>query len=872
MSFLCTLLFITWFDWKTLKTENFTVIYKSEYHWEAIQTLQNLEYYRQNVVELTGNSTRNVPVVIEDLGTISNGFADPFFYNIHIFTYAPGFNSSLEGVENWYRMVSVHEYTHIAHLTKTKGFSKILTGLFGAPFQSNLYSPTWVIEGITVFSESDVSPYEGRLNDGFFDSYIAARVYDNNFPSIIEATNSPLAFPHGAYYLYGGEFFNFLSQRNGRESFRRFFNVYGSYFWSPLSVILPFTGFDIAAKKVYGKSFPALFTEWRSYEENRFTNWHVEGKKVTKKGWYISSLISNDSKLYFTRSKPVKLNAFHHKNLIQIMELEPSSGKEKTLVTLNSSVTTPLKIHNNNLYYTTLELKRGMANVWLNGFGATSTLHKKELLTGKDEVLFTDDIRAFCVLPDNSIFYSKDRYHQFGSELWRYVEGKQEKLWEIDYLICEVEANNNLIIVSAGKEFENPDLYILDLETKKLTPLLSTPWREGMLNLKDDHILRFTANFDGKQSLYEIDLKENSLWRLTSNGFAHSVTKYGDTLYYIGLNSAGYDIYKKEYHCEIYELPNWTSSEKPHFHLDNKNLKHGGYSDVLKTLFPVARVPFVFPGNGDFTTWYLGGLILGGDATAENIYAGYYAYNTLEKRPIANLFWESTFLTPLYFDILYDYNNAVYYGFNYPILRKFSPGLTDITLFTNARSFNNFTRKEFTPGLTFRLLFPYTTFLAQMSLPFERHAWGSAIDRNAQVLAFGVNQFLKGGELRLRALGFSDLHNPDTSTIRIRGYNAITTPRGIVLRTEYSHLLLNLRKGLWNPNIYSEDIFGSIFFDYGITDNGELYYSTGCELKFEVKLGFGYLQFIPKVGFAITKDREVKMLFEIVPLLQTPYL
>ncbi|GAH93483.1 unnamed protein product, partial [marine sediment metagenome] len=187
MGFVFAFFLFNWFDWKTLKTENFTVIYNSEYYWEAIQTLQNLEYYRQGVIDLTGNNTRNIPVVIEDLGTMSNGFADPFLYNIHIFTYPPGFGSSLEGIENWYRTVSVHEYTHIAHLTKTKGFSKILTGLFGAPFQSNMYAPAWIIEGITVFSESRISPYEGRLNDGFFDSYIGARVHDNKFPSIIEA-------------------------------------------------------------------------------------------------------------------------------------------------------------------------------------------------------------------------------------------------------------------------------------------------------------------------------------------------------------------------------------------------------------------------------------------------------------------------------------------------------------------------------------------------------------------------------------------------------------------------------------------------------------------------------------------------------------
>jgi hypothetical protein len=873
MGFVFAFFLFTWFDWKTLKTENFTVIYNSEYYWEAIQTLQNLEYYRQEIVDLTGNDTRNVPVVIEDLGTMSNGFADPFLYNIHIFTYPPGFGSSLEGIENWYRTVSVHEYTHIAHLTKTKGFSKTLTGLFGAPFQSNMYTPGWIIEGITVFSESRISQYEGRLNDGFFDSYIGARVHDNKFPSIIEATNSPLAFPYGGIYLYGGEFFDFLSKQYGTESFRRFFDVYGSYFWSPLSVIFPCTGFDIAGKKVYGKSFSELFAEWQQFEENRFAHWEMEGKRITEKGWYISSLISDGNKLYYVSSQPVKLDAFYHKNIIQIIELEPSSEKEKAIVSLNSSVTTPLRIYNNNLFYTTLELKRGMANVWLNGFGATSILHRRNLLTNEDKILFTDDIRAFCVLPDNSILFTKDRNHRFGSELWIYTEGKCEKVWETDYLINELEANKDWIVALSSSEFENPDLYTLDLEAKELTPLLFTPWTEGKLCLTVDNILLFTANYDEKHAIYSIHLIEKNICRLTSNGFANSGAVIGTdkALYYIGLNSDGNDIYKKEYYPEHYELPDWQQSIKPNFHENEVEIKHGGYSDVLKTLLPAVRIPFVFPKDKTLKQWYVGGIILGGDATNENIYAGYFAYDPVEENPVLNLFWQSMFLAPLNFNLFYEYKDSVNYGFYYPIISKLNPGLTNLILFINGSSFENFNRKEISSGFNLKFSYPLTTFLANISFPFERQAWGSEINRNAQFFKVGIKQLLIDGDLSFWAAGFSDLHNPDTNSIRIRGYESITTPEGLVLKTEYSHALLKFRKGLWNPNIYFEDIFGSIFFDYGVTYNGESYYSVGCELKLEAKIGFGYLQFVPKLGFAITKDRQAKVFFEISPLLQNPY-
>ena len=156
-----------WFDWKTLKTDDFTVIYKEEYYWEALHTLQTLEYYKDNVAGIIGDGQRNLPVVIEDVGAVSNGYANPIFNNVHIFTHPPGFAYRMEGIENWYRAVAVHEHAHILHLSKTMGMSRLLTNAFGSLFAPNIYSPGWITEGITVYCESQITPNEGRLNDGF---------------------------------------------------------------------------------------------------------------------------------------------------------------------------------------------------------------------------------------------------------------------------------------------------------------------------------------------------------------------------------------------------------------------------------------------------------------------------------------------------------------------------------------------------------------------------------------------------------------------------------------------------------------------------------------------------------------------------------
>jgi hypothetical protein len=87
----------------------------------------------------------------------------------------------------------------------------------------------------------------------------------------------------------------------------------------------------------------------------------------------------------------------------------------------------------------------------------------------------------------------------------------------------------------------------------------------------------------------------------------------------------------------------------------------------------------------------------------------------------------------------------------------------------------------------------------------------------------------------------------------------------LVLSTEYVHRLCQLRKGLWNPNVYVEDLYWVIFADYAWTEEGITHYSVGCELRLEAKAGFGFLQLVPKLGIALTESEKIQVFFGISP-------
>ncbi|MEO0106469.1 MAG: hypothetical protein ABIL46_03985 [candidate division WOR-3 bacterium] len=856
----------TWFDWKVIKTENYTVIYKPGYEYEALHTLKNLEYYRKNVVRLTGNNPRIVPVVIEDMGILSNGYTDPFFYNIHVFINPPNFDYYLEGIEDWFRNVSVHEFTHIAHMTKTTNLPKLLTGAFGSPFQPNMYSPGWLIEGITVYSESQISPYEGRLNDGFFDAYLELRAKENKLPGIVETTYEPLSFPYGGIYLYGGEFFDFLADKYGNDRFARFFETYGSYPWAPLGAIFPFLGPDHAATKVYGKRFPVLFSEWHHYLKSKPTEKNYDAARLTSDGWYIPSMVNYQSKIYYVREKPIKVNGFSYEVLVQLMEYDLQKKKEKIFTTIDSWLTTKMRLYNNNLYFCLAEIKQAK-NVYLNGFGITSVLKRINLETKKSEILLKDDIRTFCVLNDLAIIYIKNKNSGFGSEIWLYTPEERKKLFEVEYLINDIETNGKWIIVSAKKEFENTDLYILHIEDESLKPLINTPWAEGSLYFIDEDLLGFIANYKGRHYAYGIDLTNpGQIYQYIKAGFVNSFVVLDTILTFSGLNMDGFDIYKTQRQQELFKLKDDESALKPDFGSLNIQTKKGNYFDIAGTLYPSARLPVFLPVDSTFKKWLYSAVIAGADATGENFYLTWLGYDQLSDEPLLITSLQSHFFSPLALEFFYDFATTINILFYYPIYNRLHYGISNITLRFSINSFENFVRKEISPEISFTGKSPYSTYFGDFSIPLERVLLNSSIDRTCLRGKIGFNRILFNGEVRTQINGFYDFQNPDTPAVSIRGYNTVYAPGIAIFTVEYSNPLFKLRKGLWNPNIYFEDFFGTIFFDYAMLPENEDCYSLGMEFSVETKIGFNFFKILPTVMIAINRDKEPKITLKIKSL------
>lgn len=837
-------LLVGWWDWRVARSGPFTIIYPPGYEWEAGQTLGRLERYRTTVDRLTGNSVRTLPVVIEDLGMNSAGLADPVFFKLRLSNYPPGPGFVLEGIEDWYRSVTVHEYTHIASMSRTAGLSTPLTAVFGRLFQPNIYAPAWLIEGFAVYSESRLSPYEGRLNDGYFDACIRERTAGGRFPSIVEATNEPFSFPGGKAYIFGGEFCSFLAGRYGPERFREFFRIAGSCPWQPVGAILPCLGPDAAARRVFGNSFPGLFAEWRLHEQARSQPGARQARKITDLGWYIHSLIEHDNVLYFVHVEPVKTNVFAARTAVRIMAYDINTATIRVLARLTSPVASPLRIQNGVLYFIT-DAIRPARNVSANGLGLTSVLYRMNLATGASSPLCRDDIRAFGLLPDGSVIYARDRRHGFGSEIWRWADGKKHLIGESDLLVNEIDAGASAVIMVARSSGENWNIYEY---TGDLRPLVESPWVEGSINLKDQCLI-FTANHDGLPSLYLYDLSEREYHRLAGGtGYENYGEIVGDTVYFIGLGVNGNDIYQRPVSTERPALPDAPRRCAPEY---AGALKNGGSSDIAATLLPAIRLPYLFPADKTLRHWIYGGIIAGQDAVGENTYLIAAGYRRFDRRPVIRADYEARIFTPVTLSAHYDFADVSSYQAAYPFYNRLDPGLANITLFLTGTVAPDNRRKELSPAVSVAWRIPDTRITVAGQVSMEDRWTGSPLQRRGQFFRGRVSRTLRGGELLFDLRGFHDPQNPDTPVVAVPGWpTGQPAPAALVYRIEYTHRAIAIRRGAWNPNVYFEDLFYSCYQEVGIT-NRNYRACLGLELTLEVKCGFGFLPLAPVLGIAV---------------------
>jgi len=377
-----------WPNYYTLSTDNFEVYYRKGWATEAMNALQALEYSRPYVEELTGNRPSRVPVLLEDMGNMVNGYASPIGKSMALFAYPPSQDELALG-EDWWQIVGIHEYIHMAQMTKVSGEPALLRTLFGNILYPNLYQPMWMTEGITVYGESQLSEYGGRLNAGTYAAVINALAREGKLPSAGKACYYSYGNPLAHYYVYGSSFHQYLADKYGESRFSQLYSETGSSLQSYLNPIYSGLSLDAAYKKVYGKRTTALWADWKAEMKQRSKP--LPRQNITRRGGRTDNLQYHAGNLYYKNygvSKTGPGSGFSGHRLIRVSD-PGGKARQEVLVQQGSDFPAGYQIHGDKLYYSRSEYKGGYSNNNMDGLGVITQIWEQKLEGGGRRKLYS---------------------------------------------------------------------------------------------------------------------------------------------------------------------------------------------------------------------------------------------------------------------------------------------------------------------------------------------------------------------------------------------------------------------------------------------------------------------------------------------------
>jgi hypothetical protein len=298
---------------RTISTRRFDIHFHQREEALARQLAALVESEASKVDAAVGAAMGRVQIILVDQHDVSNGWATPVPYNtIEISAAAPVVESGIGNSADWLRLVFVHEYTHIAHLSRAGGWILGLRRGFGRlpVLFPNLYQPIWGIEGLATWQESRQTR-EGRVPAGDFALLLNRAAAAGRFEPIDRASGGNVDWPGGnGPYLYGAYFHEFLARKYGDESIRKLA--------AETSRRLPYLG-SRAYKKVFGKPLGQLWTDFegstKAAAEAAPANRAV---RLTRHGFRVATpRLRADDHLFYSSATPHDFPA--------LMELAPGA-------------------------------------------------------------------------------------------------------------------------------------------------------------------------------------------------------------------------------------------------------------------------------------------------------------------------------------------------------------------------------------------------------------------------------------------------------------------------------------------------------------------------------------------------------------------
>ncbi|MBA95578.1 MAG: hypothetical protein CMP21_07655 [Rickettsiales bacterium] len=631
-------------NWKLLETNYAKVYYPATHKQLAIETAYYLEKNRKKVQTLSGlESPYKLYITLQDLGMMTNGYSLQETNKISVFTPAPG---SLIGETfdyNWLEGVTIHEQFHNYHAHNAKGVSKIIKPIIGN-WNPHLSLPIMMTEGLAVYQESQITPYQGRLNTGYHDAILLTKAKENKLMTFTQSNLSTSDFPMGQWYIYGGNFIQYLTNTYSEQSITTFINNYAKKFaFNPL---LLFPKYGIDNKNIYPKSFKDLYQDFTLDLKEQSKTWILPTNAISR-GSHITSPVSDTNTIYTIKTITNDSNPYTPHTSYHLVAIN-NKTKEETLLKIfyAAPIQNPLVLQDNILYIGLTEYKKEFPNISMLGYGKTVSILSYNLKTKVLKKKTNDTLTAFMVNDNHEIIYAKQIPGKHETKL---IQANTKTILASHPLyITALQSTNKGIIVTAKEAEGSSNIYTLENNYTTLTPLIATHYIEKNPFIAKDW-LYFTANYKKRFQIYRQNITNKTIEKINGPSFMTKASVQNNDITYVSLDSKSMTLNQQSITTTSTTLPKQESITKPNQTNLYKLLDYKIYDNDdlhlknLKTLTPYLRVPLLLTVNNNVV---LGGVFIGEDKLGiinYNIIA--YPYNNAIYLPSLTI--QTTILQPV---------------------------------------------------------------------------------------------------------------------------------------------------------------------------------------------------------------------------------
>lgn len=532
-------------DWKTIESEHLHIHFSTGNKALAERALDVAEAAHVRLAkELNWQPEDKTHLVLSDETDQPNGFATPVFFNRTVIFLAPPTSvNTLEDFDDWLTTLIFHEYTHIIHLDKSAGSPAMLRSVFGRMFLlfPNLFQPSWVIEGLATYKETDIDRGVGRGQSTLFVSMMREEVA-NGLQSLSHVNLPVVTWPAGATrYLYGVYFMQFIAEKYGEDKLQQWVEENSDN-------LIPFR-VNSTANDALGKDLTVLWAEYQQWLEKKFK---PQIQAIEAKGVKKGVQISQDA--YQTNS----VRAIATASGDEVFYVSNGGYKRANLVHVNSAGTEEVLADVNNGAYLDVHPEAGVLltqNEFCNNYTVYRDIYvfdkeqkKLKRLTKCGRYLFAswdqEGKKIFAVHNNANTFelHLLDKAGKIEEVMWSASNG--EILGQID-----VSPDGKELVAAKWRRGNGWNLEIFNVEKRSWRKITRGVSITANPQYSQDGNILFSLEANGAYNLhrYIVDTKEvKQLTNLIGGAFQSSQASVDGAIYYSGYTAEGYAIYKLE--------------------------------------------------------------------------------------------------------------------------------------------------------------------------------------------------------------------------------------------------------------------------------------------------------------------------------------